>query len=129
MGALKVLLVEDKRLLRWWMTSCLERAGFTVLATESLDEATQMASACHPDLLITDWRLADGHDGFEVLTRIREKHPQAMAILLSAEAGAELAGRAREGGFDLVVEKPCPVAEIIGAVHKLAVNHRPEIAS
>ena len=128
MGPLTVLLVEDKRLLRWWMTSCLERAGFSVLPTESLDEATQIASARHPDLLITDWRLADGHNGLEVLTRIREKHPQVMAILISAEAGAELAGRARASGFDLVVEKPCPVAEIIGAVHKVAVTHRSESA-
>ncbi len=129
MGTLRVLLVEDKRLLRWWMTSCLERAGFEVLSTETLDEATQMASSDHLDLLITDWRLADGHTGSEVLARIREKHPRALAILVSAEAGTELAGRALAQGFHLVVEKPCPVAEIIGAVHKLALGPRSEVVS
>ncbi len=124
MIGLSVLLVEDNQLLRWWMTSSLQREGCSVEAPKSVDEAIRIAGGSPFDVLITDWRLAEGHDGFEVLARVREKHPETLAILISAEAGADLADLARTNGFNLVIEKPFPVAEIVGAVHNLAINHR-----
>jgi len=117
-----VLLVEDNQLLRWWMASSLEREGWAVLTPKSVDEAIKMAGTHAFDVLITDWRLADDHDGFEVLSQVRAKYPQVVAILISAEADAELAGRAQANGFNVVLRKPFPLAEIVGAVHNLAVN-------
>ncbi len=129
MSRLSVLLVEDNQLLRWWMTSTLQRVGCCVVAPTSAEDALAVAGAARFDVLITDWRLADGHDGFEVLGRIRERFPETLAILISAEAGAELADRARSMGFDLVIAKPFPVAEIVAAVQSLATSHRPRVAS
>lgn len=119
-----VLLVEDNRLLRWWMTSSLQHEGCLVAAPKSVDEAMDIATVTHFDVLITDWRLADGHDGSEVLAHVREKYPQTLAILISAEADTELADRARTDGFNLIIEKPFPVAEIVGAVRELTVSQR-----
>lgn len=129
MPRLSVLLVEDNQLLRWWVTSSLAREGCCVMAPPSVDEAMSLAAATPFDVLITDWRLAQGHNGLEVLTRVREKSPETLAILISAEADAELSGRARASGFDLVIEKPFPVAEIVGAVHRLTEHARPEVTS
>ena len=113
----KLLLVEDNRLLRWWMTSSLEHAGFVVAAPETLAEALQICDSCPVDLLVTDWHLREEGDGFEVLARARRRSPRAFAILISAEADVDLAKSAREAGFDFVIQKPFPVAEIVGAVH------------
>ena len=113
----KLLLVEDNRLLRWWMTSSLEHAGFVVAAPETLTEALQICDSCKVDLLVTDWHLRAEGDGFEVLARARRRSPQVFAILISAEADLELGQAARKAGFDLVIQKPFPVAEIVGAVH------------
>jgi DNA-binding response OmpR family regulator len=121
-----VLLVEDNHLLRWWMTSSLKREGWVVVATQSVDEATSLAGAYPFDVLITDWRLQDGHSGFEVLARLRATYPGIPAILISAEADADLEARARTEGFDVVIRKPFPLAEIVGAVHGLAVIHHSE---
>ena len=117
----RVLLVEDNQLLRWWMTSSLQREGWFVLAPKSVEEALQVAGARRFDVLITDWRLPDGHDGFEVLERVRAVAPEIFAILVSAEADADLAQRGRASGFDVVIRKPFPLAEIVGAVHSLPV--------
>jgi DNA-binding response OmpR family regulator len=115
-----ILLVEDNYLLRWWMTSSLQREGWVVSAPQSPDEAIALAGAKSFDVVITDWRLPEGHLGCEILTRVREKSPRTLAILISAESGGEFTDQARACGFDLVIEKPFPVAEIIGAVHTLA---------
>ncbi len=124
-----VLLVEDNQLLRWWMSCCLQREGFVVVAPTSVEEAMSAASKAPYEVLITDWRLAEDHNGFEVLARVREKSPSALAILISAEASSELPERARALGFDLIIEKPFPVAEIVGAVRNLASVHGTEAIS
>ena len=114
-----ILLVEDNRLLRWWLTSSLQREGWAVSAPQSPEEAMTLAGAKSFDVVITDWRLPEGHFGCEILERVRQKHPATMAILISAESGGEFTDQARACGFDLIIEKPFPVAEILGAVHRL----------
>lgn len=115
----KVLLVEDERILRWWMRSGLEQAGFSVFSAASAEEA-QWLSACFSfDVLVTDWQLAGGRDGFAVLEDVKAKHPKILAVLVSAHAGSELAERAWRAGFDLVLQKPLRIAEIIGAIYCL----------
>jgi DNA-binding NtrC family response regulator len=121
----RVLLVEDNRVLRWWLKTGLEKAGFNVVPAESASEA-EWLSCCFPfHVLITDWHLADGHngndghDGFEVLAHVRGKQPKLLAVLISADADAELAERAWKAGFHLVLQKPLRLPEIIGAVYCL----------
>jgi CheY-like chemotaxis protein len=126
MQAPTVLLVEDNQLLRWWLTRSLQREGYSVVAPKSVEEVVQMTGSPF-DVLITDWRLPDGHDGFQVLRRLRAKCSGILAILISAEADAELADRARASGFDVVIQKPFPLAEIMGAVHGLAASQHSEV--
>ena len=57
--AATVLVVEDERKLRDLVRSYLERAGFTVLSTDSGAEAITMAMASVPDLVILDLGLPD----------------------------------------------------------------------
>jgi CheY-like chemotaxis protein len=128
-GQLSILLVEDNPLLRWWMTNSLRLDGCRVTAPESVREAISLAAHSSFDLLITDWRLAQGHHGSEILSCVRENFPQTLAILVSAEAGAELSDRARARGFDLVIEKPFPAAEFIGAVHGLVGRNQSKVGS
>jgi CheY-like chemotaxis protein len=54
-----VLVVEDERKLRDLVRSYLERAGFTVLSTDSGAEAITMALTSAPDLVILDLGLPD----------------------------------------------------------------------
>jgi len=54
-----VLLVEDERKLRDLVRSYLERAGFSVLSTESGAEAISVAETAAPDLIVLDLGLPD----------------------------------------------------------------------
>lgn len=119
----KLLLVEDNPLLRWWMNSTLEQEGFRVTALDSLDAFHRLDSAAPFDVLVTDWRLNDGHTGLDVLRLARGRYPEIVAVLVSAEASPQFADQARASGFDLVLEKPVPSAEIIAAVFQVAGKH------
>lgn len=125
----KLLLVEDNRLLRWWMTSSLTQEGFEVTALESLDEFRSTPPEDHFDVLVTDWRLADGYKGTDVLRLARERYPQIIAVLMSAEAGEQLAAEARREGFDLVLQKPVPSADMVAAVYSVTARHAAGVAS
>ncbi len=115
----RVLLVEDNRLLRWCVCKELDRSGCAVLAVETVEEALRLDSEQPVNVLVTDCRLSEGHDGFEVLAYVRARYPHISSILISAEADPQLASRARNAGFNYVIEKPCPVEEIVGAIRAL----------
>ena len=72
--AATVLVVEDERKLRDLVRSYLERAGFTVLSTDSGAEAITMATASVPDLVILDLGLPDV-PGEAVARELRENGP------------------------------------------------------
>lgn len=125
----KLLLVEDNRLLRWWMTSSLAQEGFDVTALDSLDEFRRLSPDIQFDVLVTDWHLADGHIGTDVLALARMRYPQIIAVLMSAEAGEQLAAEARRAGFDLVLAKPVPSADMVEAVYSVTARHAAGVAS
>ena len=119
----KVLLVEDNRVLRWWMLSGLEQAGFDVVSTASAEEAQWLGACFEFDVLVTDWHLTGDKDGFKVMQHLRAKHPKLLTVLVSAQADAELAQRAWEAGFNIVLQKPLRIAEVIGAIYCMIGEH------
>lgn len=121
----RVLLVEDNRLLRWWMARSLERNGFVVFAPDPPLKALALARECAIDLLVTDWHLGEGLDGFEMLAHVRRNSPRVYGILISAEADENLARLARKAGFDAVIRKPFPIAEIVGAARNFTQGRGP----
>lgn len=118
MGPVKILLAEDNHLLRWWMQGSLEREGFFVVAPASAEEALRVARVYPFDVLITDWQLEAGCDGFDILRAMRQSDgaTPALAVLISANADEALVTRGRAAGFDLVIRKPFPVADVVAAV-------------
>src|ERR1700746_2300047 len=93
-----VLVVEDERKLRDLVRSYLERAGFTVLSTDSGAEALTMAESSAPDLVVLDLGLPDV-PGETVARELRAA--SAMPILmLTAKAAEEDRIRGLELGGD-----------------------------
>ena len=82
-----VLLVEDERKLRELVRSYLERAGFTVLSTDSGAEAISLATSAAPDLIILDLGLPDVA-GETVAREIREAGSTPI-LMLTARSSEE----------------------------------------
>jgi DNA-binding response OmpR family regulator len=110
-AAATVLVVEDERKLRELVRSYLERAGFSVLSTESGAEAITLALAAAPDLVILDLGLPDV-PGESVLREIRAAGPVPV-LMLTAMSNEEDRIRGLELGADDYVTKPFSPRELV----------------
>lgn len=71
-AGVSILLVEDDPGVRNATSLLLKVEGYRVLAAGSLEEAVQKAREnAALDLLVTDYHLADGHTGLEVIAALR----------------------------------------------------------
>ena len=106
-----VLLVEDERKLRELVRSYLERAGFTVLSTESGAEALTMAASVSPDLVVLDLGLPDVPG--ETVARELRSAGATPILMLTAKSAEEDRIRGLELGADDYVTKPFSPRELV----------------
>jgi DNA-binding response OmpR family regulator len=109
--AATVLLVEDERKLRELVRSYLERAGLTVLSTESGAEAITLATSASPDLVVLDLGLPDV-PGETVARELRAAGPVPI-LMLTAKAAEEDRIAGLELGADDYVTKPFSPRELV----------------
>jgi DNA-binding response OmpR family regulator len=109
--AATVLLVEDERKLRELVRSYLERAGLTVLSTESGAEAITLAMSASPDLVVLDLGLPDV-PGETVARELRANGPVPI-LMLTAKAAEEDRIAGLELGADDYVTKPFSPRELV----------------
>src|SRR6201986_3406464 len=112
--AATVLVVEDERKLRDLVRSYLERAGFTVLSTDSGAEAITMATSSVPDLVILDLGLPDV-PGETVARELRGMGSTSGTpiLMLTAKTAEEDRIRGLELGADDYVTKPFSPRELV----------------
>ena len=85
--AATVLVVEDERKLRDFIRSYLERAGFTVLSTDSGAEALTIAASAAPDLVVLDLGLPDVPG--ETVARELRASGSVPIVMLTAKSAEE----------------------------------------
>ena len=109
--AATILLVEDERKLRELVRSYLERAGFTVLSTESGAEALSLAASASPDLLVLDLGLPDVSG--ETVAREVRGSGHIPILMLTAKSSEEDRVAGLELGADDYVTKPFSPRELV----------------
>ncbi|QNH04951.1 hybrid sensor histidine kinase/response regulator [Pseudomonas sp. B11D7D] len=87
----RVLLLEDDPAGREALAGLLRRWGCEVQACADLASALQALRQEAPQLLISDYRLAEQEDGLQAIERLREAAGQMLpALLISADLSPEL---------------------------------------
>jgi DNA-binding response OmpR family regulator len=109
--AATVLLVEDERKLRELVRSYLERAGLTVVSTESGAEAMTLAARMAPDLVVLDLGLPDVSG--ETVARELRAAGTVPILMLTARSSEEDRIRGLELGADDYVTKPFSPRELV----------------
>jgi signal transduction histidine kinase/CheY-like chemotaxis protein len=116
-----VVIVDDDDENRHALRAVFEaRQAHSVAASSPDDALRQLAPHLRaPDLIVTDYRLADGHDGFEAIVRVRELADEGIpAIVLTADVSAALSRRA--GALDAVLlHKPANGARLLQVATEL----------
>jgi signal transduction histidine kinase/CheY-like chemotaxis protein len=108
-----VVVIEDDALALDAMRGLLRRWGCLVVGAESESEA--LASLVDddqlPDLIISDYRLADGHTGIEAIQRLRSALGAPIpAFLVTGDIAPERLREAGANGFHLLHKPVGPMA-------------------
>jgi DNA-binding response OmpR family regulator len=114
----QILLVEDDRDLRRFLSKALREEGYGVAETESGDRALERALDGKFSCIVLDVMLP-GRDGFSVLTELRARGISTPVLMLTAKDELEARVRGLEGGADDYVTKPFDLPELLARIHAL----------
>jgi DNA-binding NarL/FixJ family response regulator/anti-sigma regulatory factor (Ser/Thr protein kinase) len=116
---IRVLLVEDHTAIREALASSFEGEGFEVVGQAgSIADARRMLEEHPVDVALIDLGLPDGY-GAELIKELREAHPHAQALVLSASLDRTNVARAVERGAAGVLSKTAHLQEVVQAVRRL----------
>jgi DNA-binding response OmpR family regulator len=115
---LKILIVEDERLLADSIKSLLTKKGFEVDVAYDGESGEEYAELGIYDLLILDIMMPK-MNGYEVARRIRAKHLGTPILMLTAKSELEDRIAGLNSGADYYLTKPFDTRELLACVNAL----------
>jgi two-component system, response regulator RegA len=110
-----LLIVDDDRPFSARLARALESRGYEVRVAESVADGLAAIDASAPAYAVIDMRLGDGN-GLEVITRLKERRPEARGVVLTGYGNIATAVTAvKLGAFDYLA-KPADADEIDAAL-------------
>ncbi len=112
---MRLLLVEDDRILRGFLRKAFREEGYAVDEADSGDRALDRALSGEYQCIVLDVMLP-GRDGFGVVAELRRRGIATPVLLLSAREELEARVRGLEGGADDYLTKPFDLPELLARV-------------
>jgi DNA-binding NtrC family response regulator len=113
----KILIVEDDEGMRFFLSEALAKEGYFFQAAKSGEEALKLFSKEAFDLVILDYNLP-GMNGIETFSKIKDKAPDMVVILITAFGSKDLAIEAMEQGVFDYFNKPLEIGELRVVIHR-----------
>src|SRR3954451_22299197 len=99
-----ILVVDDEGAIRYSISKTLQRVGYQVSAAASGEEALDMLGEQAFDVVLTDIRMP-GLTGVELLSKIKDKAPDSIVILMTGYASLGTAVESlRLGAHDYLIK-------------------------
>jgi DNA-binding NtrC family response regulator len=118
----KVLVVDDKQMMRDSVGATLQRAGYAVVAAADGKAALKMVAKHEPAAVVTDLKMPE-MDGLELLETLTHADPQLPVVLMTAYGSINDAVSAMKAGAFDFVQKPFEGDQLVMVVRR-AVEHR-----
>ncbi|MCM1411878.1 MAG: response regulator transcription factor [Lachnospiraceae bacterium] len=115
---MKILVIEDEKLLADSIRDLLESKGFEVEVAYDGETGEEYAELGIYDLLILDV-VMPGMNGYEVARMVRSKHCGTPILMLTARAGLEDRITGLNAGADYYLTKPFDTRELLACVNAL----------
>lgn len=114
---LHILVVDDEADLRLGLRRLLQSAGARVRDAASAEEALDIVSTAHFDLVISDIKMP-GMSGVQLLHALRVRHPAPAVMLMTGFGTIELAVECLQNGALHFLTKPFDNSEILEALRR-----------
>ena len=115
---MKILVIEDEKLLAQSIRAVLEQKGFTVETVYDGETGAQYAQLGIYDLLILDVMMP-GMDGFQVAQALRASRCATPILMLTARSGIDDRIQGLNAGADYYLTKPFDTRELLACVGAL----------
>ena len=115
---MKILIVEDERLLADSLKTLLEKKGFQVETVYDGQSGAECAGLGVYDLLILDVMMP-GLDGFALARRVRAQRCGVPILMLTARSALEDRVRGLDAGADYYLTKPFDSRELLACINAL----------
>ena len=121
----RVLIVDDEKGMRDFLSIMLKKEGYAVVVSESANKAAELIAKGDLDLVISDISMP-GRSGLEVLKQTKATNPETPVIMITAYASTESAIEALKlGAYDYII-KPFDVEEMKTVVRNALEKRRLE---
>jgi len=117
MARIKILIIDDEKLVRWSLQQKLSKEGYEVESAPTGEEGINLIREDGYDLVLLDLRLP-GMDGVQVLQEIRKLEKEVAVIMLTAETAISRAVECVRLGAHNYLCKPFDFEEVRVAVEK-----------
>jgi two-component system chemotaxis response regulator CheY len=118
----RILIADNASFMRSCLKYIVENAGHTVVGlAKDGQEAVTMYEELKPDLLTLDI-LMEGMDGIAALGKIRQAHPTAKVIMVTAMGQDGVQDEARRLGSSGYIRKPFESRQIVGEISQVIAN-------
>ena len=115
---MKILIIEDEKILADSLKDILERKGFQVEAVYDGITGSEYALLGVYDLLILDVMMP-GMDGYQVARQVRSKHCNTPILMLTARSSLEDRIAGLNAGADYYLTKPFDSRELLACINAL----------
>ncbi|MBI3950452.1 MAG: sigma-54-dependent Fis family transcriptional regulator [Acidobacteria bacterium] len=103
-NSVRILIVDDEPIVRESLGSWFREESYSVDVAESGKEALEKLTQEQWDIFLLDIKMP-GMDGLELQRKIKEIHPEATIIIMTAYASVETAVEAmKQGAYDYIVK-------------------------
>ncbi len=113
-----VLIVEDEVDLRDMLAEAFESKGCKVLKAENARSALMIAANSHPDMIVSDVRMAGG-DGIELFEQVKSKFSEPPAFVLMTAFDDERTRKTVKENNIVIFRKPFDMMDMINQSLKL----------
>lgn len=115
---MKILIIEDEKLLADSLKALLQSKGFAADAVYDGEEGAAYAETGMYDLLILDVMMP-GVDGYQVVRRVRKERCTVPVLMLTAKSALEDRIEGLNAGADYYLTKPFDSRELLACVNAL----------
>ena len=115
---MKILIIEDEKLLAESMKTLLETKGFQVEAVYDGETGAEYAELGVYDLLILDVMMP-GMNGYDVARKVRAGRCATPILMLTARSGLEDRIQGLNAGADYYLTKPFDTRELLACINAL----------
>lgn len=118
----KILVVDDKQIMRDSVACTLQRADFMVVTATDGKSALKAVAKHRPVVVITDLRMPE-MDGLELLKQLNASDDQLPVVLMTAHGTVQHAVEAmKHGAFDFI-QKPFEGDQLVAVTRRAARHH------